>query len=123
MEAAKREKADFIGVSGLITPSLGEMEELCKLLQKEQLEIPLIVGGATTSSVHTAVKLAPLYDYCVTEGGDASRTVTILKQLLKDKEKTIAKIKEKQEEIRQHYNSKSAPLLSLQEAQRKSSAL
>lgn len=119
VEAAKREKADFIGVSGLITPSLGEMEELCKLLQKEQLEIPLIVGGATTSSVHTAVKLAPLYDYCVTEGGDASRTVTILKQLLKDKEKTIAKIKEKQEEIRQHYNSKSAPLLSLQEARGK----
>lgn len=48
------------------------MENLCELLQKEQLHVPLIVGGATTSSVHTAVKLAPKYDYCVVPGGDAS---------------------------------------------------
>lgn len=119
VEAAKREKADFIGVSGLITPSLGEMEQLCNLLQTEHLQIPLIVGGATTSSVHTAVKLAPLYDYCVVEGGDASRTTTLLKQLLKDQKGTIAKIKEKQEEIRQHYYSKSSQLLSLAEARKK----
>lgn len=65
IKAAKEHGADIIGVSGLITPSLGEMENLCELLQKEQLQIPLIVGGATTSTVHTAVKLAPKYDYCV----------------------------------------------------------
>ena len=63
--AAKAHRADLIGISGLITPSLSEMEALCELLQKEQLRIPLIVGGATTSTVHTAVKLAPRYDYGV----------------------------------------------------------
>ena len=58
VNAAKEHEADIIGVSGLITPSLGEMENLCELLQKEQLQVPLLVGGATTSTVHTAVKLA-----------------------------------------------------------------
>ena len=85
VKAAKEHEADIIGVSGLITPSLGEMENLCELLQKEQLQVPLIVGGATTSTVHTAVKLAPKYNYCVVSGGDASRTVGIIKRLLNDR--------------------------------------
>ena len=71
LQAVKDHQADFVAVSGLITPSLSEMEDLCRLLQEEQCRIPLMVGGATTSSVHTAVKLAPLYDYCVIHGGDA----------------------------------------------------
>ena len=62
VKAAKEHEADIIGVSGLITPSLGEMENLCKLLQREQLQIPLIVGGATTSKVNTSVNMAPKYD-------------------------------------------------------------
>lgn len=117
IEAAKAYQADIIGVSGLITPSLNEMETLCELLQKEQLAIPLIVGGATTSSVHTAVKLAPKYDYCVIQGGDASRTANIIKRLLSDRENYIQQIKTEQEKIRQQYYSKQNTLISYQEAQ------
>ncbi|MDR2130760.1 MAG: methionine synthase [Odoribacteraceae bacterium] len=117
--AAKREGADLVGVSGLITPSLGEMEHLCRLMQEEGMSIPLIVGGATTSSVHTAVKLAPLYDYCVVEGGDASRTVGVVKRLLNDREAYIREIKARQEQIRETHRAKNTRLLSIEEARRR----
>lgn len=109
----------IIGVSGLITPSLNEMEGLCELLQKEQLALPLIVGGATTSTVHTAVKLAPKYDYCVIQGGDASRTAGIIKRLFQDREGYINQAKAEQEEVRRHYYNKQDNLLSYTEAQSK----
>ena len=79
-EALKR-KPCLVGISGLITPSLKEMEQLCRLFQQHQLQIPIVVGGATTSAVHTAVKLAPLYDGCVVYGGDASQTSVLAKRL------------------------------------------
>ena len=119
IKAAKEHGADIIGVSGLITPSLGEMENLCELLQREQLQIPLIVGGATTSTVHTAVKLAPKYDYCVVSGGDASRTVGIIKRLLSDRENYIREIKNEQENIRTLYNRHQQKQISLEEARRR----
>lgn len=119
VKAAKEHEADIIGVSGLITPSLGEMENLCELLQREQLRIPLIVGGATTSTVHTAVKLAPKYDYCVVSGGDASRTVGIIKRLLSDRENYIREIKVEQENIRTLYNQHQQKQISLEEARRR----
>jgi len=119
IEAAKEYKADIIGVSGLITPSLGEMENLCELLQKEQLQIPLLVGGATTSSVHTAVKLAPKYDYCVVSGGDASRTVGIIKRLLNDRENYIREIKADQEHIRTLHHKRRQNRISPEEARRR----
>lgn len=119
IKAAKEHGADIIGVSGLITPSLGEMENLCELLQREQLQIPLIVGGATTSTVHTAVKLAPKYDYCVVSGGDASRTVGIIKRLLSDRENYIREIKDEQENIRTLYNRHQQKQISLEEARRR----
>ncbi len=119
IKAAKEHEADIIGVSGLITPSLGEMENLCELLQREQLQIPLIVGGATTSTVHTAVKLAPKYDYCVVSGGDASRTVGIIKRLLSDRENYIREIKVEQENIRTLYNQHQQKQISLEEARRR----
>ncbi len=88
------------------------MEALCKLLQKEQLHIPLLVGGATTSSVHTAVKLAPLYENgCVIHGGDASRTAGIIKRLLTDRENYILQEKAGQEKIRRQYNEKQEQLI------------
>ncbi|MDE7374686.1 MAG: cobalamin-dependent protein, partial [Odoribacter sp.] len=120
--AAKEHQADIIGLSGLITPSLNEMETLCQLLQKEQLRIPLIVGGATTSSVHTAVKLAPLYDGCGVHGGDASRTAGIIKRLLTDRENYTRQIKEEQENIRQQYYGKTEQLIPYPEAQASSPA-
>lgn len=116
--AAKAHQADVIGISGLITPSLNEMEMLCKLLQKEQLRIPLIVGGATTSSVHTAVKLAPLYDGCVIHGGDASRTAGIIKRLLTDRDKYTLQVKAEQEKIRQQYYGKEEQFVPYPKAQR-----
>ena len=119
VKAAKEHEADIIGVSGLITPSLGEMENLCELLQKEQLQVPLLVGGATTSTVHTAVKLAPKYDYCVVAGGDASRTVGIIKRLLNDRENYIREIKVEQENIRTLYNQHQQKQISLEEARRR----
>lgn len=119
VKAAKEHEADIIGVSGLITPSLGEMENLCELLQREQLRIPLIVGGATTSTVHTAVKLAPKYDYCVVSGGDASQTVGIIKRLLSDRENYIREIKDEQENIRTLYNRHQQKQISLEEARRR----
>ena len=115
--AAKAHRADLIGVSGLITPSLSEMEALCELLQKEQLRIPLIVGGATTSTVHTAVKLAPRYDYGVIQGGDASRTAGIMKRLLSDRSSYLAQVKAEQEKIRGQYYHKQDRLLPYTEAQ------
>ncbi len=115
MEAAFEHKASLIGVSGLITPSLEQMELLCKMLQEnkgrmmEQLGylIPVIVGGATTSSVHTAVKLAPLYDGPVIHGGDASRTAGICKRILSGaREEFIAALQQEQSKIREAYNSR-----------------
>ncbi len=106
IEAVKAENPAIVGISGLITPSLKEMEALCSMMQSEALEIPLIVGGATTSEVHTAVKLAPLYNHAVIYGGDASRTSVIAKRLLTWPAQTIAEIKERQEEVRALYHSK-----------------
>lgn len=121
--AAKTHHADLIGISGLITPSLSEMEALCELLQKEQLHIPLLVGGATTSSVHTAVKLAPKYDYCVVHGGDASRTASLIKHLLSDGKNYIRQIKTEQEQIRHQYYNRQEQILPYPEARSLSPAL
>ncbi|MDR3046829.1 MAG: methionine synthase [Bacteroidales bacterium] len=119
IQAVKEQQPDFIGVSGLITPSLKEMEALCILLQKEQLDIPLLIGGATTSSVHTAVKLAPLHDYGVIQGGDASKSAIIIKRLLQDEQGFIEEVKEKQKQIRTQYAQRNRQLISYSEAQQK----
>lgn len=117
LEAARQYQADIIGVSGLITPSLAEMEDLCRLLEQAQLKIPLLVGGATTSGVHTAVKLAPLYSYGVLHGGDASRTAGLIKRLLQHPENYLQQIKTEQENIRQLYYKAHTSLVSYSEAQ------
>ena len=116
IKTALREKADLIGVSGLITPSLKEMEQLCSLLQERQLQIPLIVGGATTSPMHTAVKLAERYHFCVVHGGDASYCSIIAKKLMADRENTIIRIKEKQQELRKLYAERHQTLISYEQA-------
>ena len=83
IETAKKENVDIIGLSGLITPSLDEMVYVSKALEKEQLDIPLIIGGATTSRAHSAVKIAPHYSNTVVHVNDASRAVTVVGDLLK----------------------------------------
>jgi 5-methyltetrahydrofolate--homocysteine methyltransferase len=119
VQAAKEHHADFIGVSGLITPSLHEMEALCVLLEKEQLHIPLIVGGATTSAVHTAVKLATQYEHCVVRGSDASKTATLIKRLLQEGNDYIKEVKTEQEQIRKQYHNQNSPILFYSDAQEK----
>lgn len=82
IEAAKREKVDVIGLSGLITPSLDEMVHVAKEMQREKLSLPLLIGGATTSRIHTAVKIDPVYDGPVVHVLDASRSVPVASELI-----------------------------------------
>ena len=116
LEETRKRKPCLVGISGLITPSLKEMEQLCQLFQKEGLRVPIVVGGATTSLVHTAVKLAPLYDGCVVHGGDASQTSLLAKHLQMDAETTIAQIKAEQQTLRDAYEEHHAPLTPYAEA-------
>ena len=90
LEAAKRENVDVIGLSGLITPSLDEMVHVAKEMQRQGFKIPLLIGGATTSKVHTAVKIAPHYNYPVIHVNDASRSVPVVSVLVsKDTSSTL----------------------------------
>ena len=116
LEETLKRKPCLVGLSGLITPSLKEMEMLCQLFQREGLQVPIVVGGATTSAVHTAVKMAPLYDGCVVYGGDASQTSLLAKHLQMDKATTIAQIKADQKTIREAYEEHHAPLTPYAEA-------
>jgi len=98
IEAAIKEQVDVIGLSGLITPSLDEMVYLSKAMTKENLTIPLLIGGATTSKAHTSVKIAPNYNHTVVHVNDASRAVTVVGNLLK-KDNAVYK-----EQIREEYD-------------------
>jgi 5-methyltetrahydrofolate--homocysteine methyltransferase len=84
LERAKAEKADMIGLSGLITPSLDEMVHVAKEMERQGFSLPLLVGGATTSRAHTAVKIAPHYSHPVVHVLDASRAVPVTTSLLSD---------------------------------------
>ena len=99
--------ADIIGVSGLITPSLFQMEELCREMSARGLSTPLLVGGATTSALHTAVKLAPLYGH-VFYAPDASASAVLAGRLMSDRAATEAEERRKQEEMRELRNRSSA---------------
>ncbi|KAF0240515.1 MAG: 5-methyltetrahydrofolate--homocysteine, partial [Chitinophagaceae bacterium] len=88
LEAAIREKADIIGLSGLITPSLDEMVHIAKEMKRRKMTQPLLIGGATTSRMHTAVKIAPEFDLGVVHVLDASRSVTVAGSLLNKELKT-----------------------------------
>ena len=120
LEMARRENADIIGLSGLITPSLEEMAHVAKEMQREGFIIPLLIGGATTSRVHTAVKIAPHYKGPTVWVPDASRAVGVCSNLLSQDlhENYVREIKEEYEKVRtQHKNKKGASkLLTLAEA-------
>ncbi len=102
LEAAARENACAIAVSGLITPSLYQMEELCREMARRGLSTPLFVGGATTSALHTAVKLAPLYAH-VFHGSDASVSAVLLKRYLSHPVAFEAQQHAAQEALRESY--------------------
>jgi 5-methyltetrahydrofolate--homocysteine methyltransferase len=108
IETALTEKADIIGLSGLITPSLDEMIHVVKTLEKRGLSIPVIIGGATTSEVHTAVKIAPEASFPVVYSRDASSNVAIVSALLSEKQRDdyITRLKNSQSLLRENWKNK-----------------
>jgi len=125
LKRAKEENADIVGLSGLITPSLEEMTYVAQEMQRDdwfrERQIPLMIGGATTSRVHTAVKIAPHYDGPVVYVPDASRSVSVASSLLSDEsaKKFIQDLRDDYVRIReQHANKKAAPTISLQAARK-----
>jgi 5-methyltetrahydrofolate--homocysteine methyltransferase len=121
LAAARKEKADIIGLSGLITPSLDEMIYVASEMTREGLELPLLIGGATTSKAHTAIKIAPAYDGPIVQVPDASLVVGVCSKLLSAERKDafVAELKVDQERLRKRHaegNANSARLLSLDEA-------
>lgn len=97
IEAARREKVDVVGLSGLITPSLDEMVTVAKEMQREKMTLPLLIGGATTSRIHTAVKIDPVYDGPVVYVLDASRSVPVASELISKQTSANFKTKVKEE--------------------------
>ncbi|MES2370947.1 MAG: methionine synthase [Bacteroidota bacterium] len=108
LETAQREKADIIGLSGLITPSLDEMVHIAKEMKRRGMEQPLLIGGATTSRIHTAVKIAPEYDLGVVHVLDASRSVTVAGSLLSKEQKTdfLGGVKEEYVKLKHGFDNK-----------------
>ena len=122
IETAVKENVDIIGLSGLITPSLDEMVYLAKEMDKLNIKIPVMIGGATTSRAHTAVKIAPEYKETVVHVNDASRAVTVATNLLQpDTKITYAKsLREEYDTLREGYlnRSREKNFLSIEEARK-----
>lgn len=121
LATAKQEAVDIIGLSGLITPSLDEMTHIAKEMQRLNFNIDLLIGGATTSRVHTAVKIAPHYDQTVIYVKDASRAIPVLANLLgKNKTQFVKNLQDEYAEVRQHHYAKQVNIdwLTLAEARK-----
>ncbi len=113
-------KADIIGLSGLITPSLEEMVNVVTEMRKANLDIPIMIGGATTSQLHVALKIAPVYGGPVVWMKDASQNALVAARLLnaEDARKLRAELDSKYESLRASYNQKQESMLSLEEARK-----
>lgn len=117
MDAIRRGRPDFVGISGLITPSLAYMEELCRMMAAEGMEVPLFVGGATASALHTAVKLAPLYDRVV-YSASASDCSNMVGRLLKEGDAAFEEIHQRQQKLRSLRECGSEQFVSLEQARK-----
>jgi 5-methyltetrahydrofolate--homocysteine methyltransferase len=108
LETAKREKVDLIGLSGLITPSLDEMVHVAHEMKRQGFTTPLLIGGATTSRMHTAVKIAPQYGHGVVHVLDASRSVTVAGNLLNNEQKPgfLQGLQSEYDKLREDFGSK-----------------
>ncbi len=122
IQAAIEHNVDIIGLSGLITPSLDEMVYLAKEMDKLNIKIPIMIGGATTSRAHTAVKIAPEYKETVVHVNDASRAVTVASNLLQNETKVgyVKAIREEYDKLREGYlnRSRDKNYLSIEEARK-----
>jgi 5-methyltetrahydrofolate--homocysteine methyltransferase len=118
LERAKQENADLIGLSGLITPSLDEMTHVAREMERQGFKLPLLIGGATTSRAHTAVKIAPFYSQPVVHVLDASRAVPVTTSLLSDEGKAafVAQHNEEYEKLRRLHSGPKHRMLSLAQA-------
>jgi 5-methyltetrahydrofolate--homocysteine methyltransferase len=118
LERAKLEKADLIGLSGLITPSLDEMAHVAREMERQGFKLPLLIGGATTSKAHTAVKIAPHYSQPVVHVLDASRAVPVTTSLLSDEGKPafVAQLHTEYEQLRRIHSGPKHKLIALEAA-------
>ena len=115
---AREEQVDMIGLSGLITPSLEEMVNVARELQREGMDIPIMIGGATTSELHVALKIAPVYGGPVVWMKDASQNAIVAARLMSDGQKVAHELDEKYEHLREEYQQSQDELLSLEEARK-----
>jgi 5-methyltetrahydrofolate--homocysteine methyltransferase len=125
LERAKAERADLIGLSGLITPSLDEMVHVAREMERQGFKLPLLIGGATTSRAHTAVKIAPHYSEPVVHVLDASRAVPVTTSLLSEDGKAdfVARHRADYEALRKTHAAPRARLLPLEQARQKRSPI
>ena len=105
IDTAVKENVDFIGVSGLITPSLEEMVHIASLMEERGMKIPLLIGGATTSEIHTAVRIAPVYSYNTVYVKDASRAVSVMSGLAAADGSLGRSMKERYERLRHDHEA------------------
>ena len=121
VQKALEEKVDIVGLSGLITPSLEEMVHVASEMQSAGLRIPIMIGGATTSPLHTALKIAPVYDGPVIHLKDASQNALVAARLMNplQKEEYVQTLLQEQAELRQKNETKQVKLVSLEEATEK----
>ena len=115
---AKEEEVDIIGLSGLITPSLEEMVNVAKELQRAGMNIPIMIGGATTSELHVALKIAPVYSAPVVWLKDASQNALVAARLMNDEQKVEHELAEKYQHLREEYHQEQEKLSSLEEARK-----
>src|SRR5437667_7434729 len=118
LKTAREKKVDMIGLSGLITPSLDEMTHVAREMEREGFTVPLLIGGATTSKAHTAVKIAPGFSQPVVHVLDASRAVPVVGSLISAQQKPafIQAIREEYDRLRLQHAGQTAKLLSPEEA-------
>ena len=121
LERAKAEKADMIGLSGLITPSLDEMVHVAREMERQGFKLPLLIGGATTSRAHTAVKIAPHYSQPVVHILDASRAVPVTTSLLSDEGKSafVERHRADYEALRKAHSAPKLSVVSLEDARKR----
>ena len=115
---AKEENVDMIGLSGLITPSLEEMVNVAKELQREGMNLPIMIGGATTSELHVALKIAPVYSGPVVWLKDASQNALVAARLMNEEQQVEQELTEKYQYLRENYHQEQEKLQKLEEARK-----
>jgi 5-methyltetrahydrofolate--homocysteine methyltransferase len=124
LDAAEREKADIIGLSGLITPSLDEMVHVAREMERRGFRVPLLIGGATTSKLHTAVRIAPRYESPTVHVLDASRAVNVVSTLLSERRDDYMRgVRAEYEKLRAGMEQRNIKILPLEEARKRAPKL